>query len=50
MSLIDILLVFPPDHLVRIINLTNRKLCTSGCHKTLKGEIVKFFGNIVLST
>ena len=50
-SLLDaFLLMFPPDHLIHIINLTNRKLRTANYHETSKGEIVKFFGIIVLST
>jgi len=50
MKLLDVLLLmFPPDHLVQIINLANRKLRAGGHEETSKGEIVKFFGVIVLS-
>ena len=50
-SLLDaFLLMFPPDHLIHIINLTNRKLRTANYLETSKGEIVKFFGIIILST
>jgi len=51
MKLLDVfLLIFPPDHLAQIINLTNRKLRAGGHEETSKGEIVKFVGVIVLST
>ena len=51
LTLLDLfLLMFPPDHLVEIISLTNIKLRAMGEKETTKGEIVKFFGVIVLGT
>ena len=51
MSLLAIFfLMFPPDHLIVIINLTNKRLHLQGHEDTTKGEIIKFFGVIILGT
>ena len=51
MSRLDIfLLMFPPQQLQHIINLTNTNLRKEGQRDTTKGEIVKFFGIIILGT
>ena len=44
------LLMFPPTHLVKIINMTNDKLRRLGKNTTTKGEMVKFFGMLLLAT
>ena len=51
MSRLDLfLMMFPPTQLQHIINLTNRNLRKEGRRETSKGEIVKFFGIIILGT
>ena len=51
MSLLDVfLLIFPPDHLVTITTLTNNKLQAKDMEETTKGELIKFFGIIILVT
>jgi Transposase IS4 len=44
------LLMFPPNYLVEIVNLTNQQLTIASEKTTTKGEIVKFFGVILLIT
>ena len=51
MSLLDaFLLIFPPDHLIIILNLTNKRLHLQGYKDTIRGKIIKFFSVIILST
>lgn len=51
MSRLDIfLLMFPPDHLLTIVNLTNIQLKEAMEKPTTIGEIVKFLGLILLIT
>ena len=51
MSRLDIfLLMFPPQQLQHIINLTNKNLRKQGLRATTKGEIIKYFGIIILGT
>ena len=51
MSLFDVfLLMFPPDHLVKTLNLTNRKLRENRFKKITKGLLIKFFGITVIAT
>ena len=42
--------MFPPDHIVTIINLTHVRLQVGWNRDTTKGEITKFFGVIILGT
>jgi hypothetical protein len=42
--------MFPPDALIRIATLTSEKLCEKGKQATTGGEILKFFGIVVLGT
>ena len=44
------LLMYPPDHLIKIINLTNQNLPKIGTYKMTKGTLIKFFGIIILGT
>ena len=51
MSFLDIfLLIFPPDHFITIVNLTNIRLRIAGHQETTKGEVIKFFGVVILGT
>ena len=51
MSLLDVfLLMFPPDHLIKIITLTNRKLRAKRFKEITKGQLIKFFGIIIIGT
>jgi hypothetical protein len=51
MSRLDyFLLMFPPQSLLSIVRLTSQKLLLLSKPATTKGEIVKFFGIIILST
>ena len=44
------LLMYPPDHLIKIINLTNQNLLKIGTYKMTKGSLIIFFGIIILGT
>ena len=44
------LLTFPPNHLIKIIALTNVRLEAKGHEDITKGELVKFFGIIILGS
>ena len=44
------LLTFPPNHLIKIIALTNVRLEAKGHENITKGELVKFFGIIILGS
>ena len=44
------LLIFPPDHLVKILTLTNQNLLKIGKQKITKDILIKFFGIIILGT
>ena len=44
------ILMFPPNHLIKIIALTNVRLETKGHEDITKGELVKFFGIIILGS
>ena len=44
------LLIFPPNHLIKIIALTNVRLESKGHEYIKKGELVKFFGIIILES
>ena len=41
------LLIFPPNHLTKIIALTNVRLEAKGHEDIMKGKLVKFFGVII---
>jgi Transposase IS4 len=42
--------IFPPDALMRIVTLTSEKLREKGKQATTGGEILKFFGILILGT
>ena len=42
--------MFPPNHLIKIITLTNVRLEAKGHEDITKGELVKFFGIIILGS
>jgi hypothetical protein len=42
--------MFPPSELQLILRLTNSQLRSAGLKETTKGEILKFFGVIILAT
>jgi hypothetical protein len=42
--------VFPPDQLVRMVELTNDKLATKKQPQLTTGELLKFFGVLILGT
>ena len=42
--------MFPLDHIVTVINLTNVRLRVGWNKDTTKGEIIKLFGVIILGT
>ena len=42
------ILMFPPNHLIKIIALTNVRLEAKGHECITKGELVKFIGIIIL--
>ena len=44
------LLMFPPNHLIKTIALTNVRLESKGHEDIKKGELVKFFGIIILGS
>ena len=44
------LLIFPPNNLIKIFALTNVRLAAKGHEDITKGELVKFFGIIILGT
>ena len=44
------LLMFPPNHLIKIIALTNVRLGANEHEDIKKGELVKFFGIIILGS
>ena len=44
------LLMFPPNHFIKTIALTNVRLEAKGNEDTTKGELVKFFGIIILGS
>ena len=44
------LLTFPPNHLIKIIALTNVRLEAKGHEDITKGELVKFFGIIIVGS
>ena len=51
MSRLDIfLLMFPSGHLTSMIGWTNSSMAKKGYRATTKGEIIKFFGIIILGT
>ena len=51
MSRLDFfLLMFPPEHLTRIIAMTNEQLRSKERKEITKGELLKFFGVIILGT
>jgi len=51
MSRLDLfMLQFPPQHLLVIIRLTSRNLIKLGKQEITKGELIKFFGIIILGT
>ena len=51
MTWIDVfLLVFPPDHLLKIIAPTNQKLRAQEYASITKGGLIKFFGIIILGS
>ena len=42
--------MFPPNHLIKIIALTNVRLEEKGHEDITKGELVKLFGIIILGS
>ena len=44
------ILVFPPNHLIKIIALTNMRLESKGHEDITKGDLVKLFGIIILGS
>ena len=44
------LLMFPPNHLIKIIALTNVILEAKGHEDITKGDLVKFFGIIIIGS
>ena len=42
--------MFPPDQLAEMVRLTNKKLRAANRRETTRGEILKFFGIVVLCT
>ena len=42
--------MFPPDHLIHIVSLTNIQLRSGGHEETTKGEVLNFFGVIILGS